>query len=153
MDTEYRRLTANDTVLGNALNEMFGEVFDMSEYSSQRPGIQYLNELLGRDSFIALVALRAGVVVGGLTAYELPKLEQERSEVYLYDLAVQRNCRRQGIASELIDMLNRVAVASGAYEIFVQADTAPEDEPAIALYSKLGRREEVLHFSIPTKSA
>lgn len=32
--------------------------------------------------------------------------------------------------------------------IFVQADTAVEDEPAIALYTRLGMREEVLHFDI-----
>lgn len=32
--------------------------------------------------------------------------------------------------------------------IYVQADTGIEDEPAIALYSKLGRREDVLHFDI-----
>lgn len=32
----------------------------------------------------------------------------------------------------------------GAFVIFVQAD--PGDEPAIALYTKLGTREAVLHF-------
>ncbi len=32
--------------------------------------------------------------------------------------------------------------------IFVQADTGVEDAPAIALYTKLGRREDVLHFDI-----
>ena len=32
--------------------------------------------------------------------------------------------------------------------IFVQADTGVEDEPAIALYTKLGVREDVLHFDI-----
>ncbi len=32
--------------------------------------------------------------------------------------------------------------------IFVQADTGAEDEPAIALYTKLGTREDVLHFDI-----
>jgi aminoglycoside 3-N-acetyltransferase I len=35
--------------------------------------------------------------------------------------------------------------------MFVQADTGEEDQPAIALYSKLGRREEVLHFDIPVE--
>lgn len=34
-----------------------------------------------------------------------------------------------------------------AYVIFVQADKG--DAPAIALYTKLGRREDVLHFDIP----
>ena len=32
--------------------------------------------------------------------------------------------------------------------IFVQADTGVEDQPAIALYTKLGTREDVLHFDI-----
>lgn len=39
-----------------------------------------------------------------------------------------------------------MAAARGAYVIVVQADHG--DAPAIALYSKLGRREDVLHFDI-----
>lgn len=35
--------------------------------------------------------------------------------------------------------------------IFVQADTV--DEPAVALYEKLGTREEVLHFDISPAAA
>jgi len=34
--------------------------------------------------------------------------------------------------------------------IFVQADLG--DAPAIALYTKLGAREDVLHFDIPVRS-
>ena len=41
----------------------------------------------------------------------------------------------------------QLAVRRGASMIFVQADL--EDEPAIALYTKLGMREDVLHFDIP----
>lgn len=42
----------------------------------------------------------------------------------------------------------RVAAQRGVYVIFVHADTGVEDEPAIALYARLGVREEVLHFDI-----
>jgi aminoglycoside 3-N-acetyltransferase I len=49
----------------------------------------------------------------------------------------------------LIQELKKVAATRGAYVIFVQADTEVEDEAAIALYSKLGTREDVLHFDIP----
>lgn len=35
--------------------------------------------------------------------------------------------------------------------MFVQADTAIEYQPAIALRSKLGTRENVLHFDIAVK--
>lgn len=46
----------------------------------------------------------------------------------------------------MIEELKRVALASGAYVIYVQADHG--DEPAIALYTKLGVRVDVLHFDI-----
>jgi aminoglycoside 3-N-acetyltransferase I len=54
--------------------------------------------------------------------------------------------RRQGIATELILLLKRIAAERGAWVIYVQADL--EDAPAIALYSRLGIREDVLHFDI-----
>jgi aminoglycoside 3-N-acetyltransferase I len=76
----------------------------------------------------------------------LQKFEQERSEVYIYDLAVAAPHRRRGIATALINELKGVARVRGADIIFVQADL--EDEPAIALYTKLGVREDVLHFDI-----
>ena len=51
----------------------------------------------------------------------LPKFEQERSEVYIYDLAVAVAHRREGIATALIMELKRIASLRGAYVIFVQA--------------------------------
>ncbi|QIB67602.1 GNAT family N-acetyltransferase [Kineobactrum salinum] len=56
------------------------------------------------------------------------------------------------MATALIQRLEMISAARGAYLMFVQADTGPEDEPAIALYSKLGTREEVLHFDLPAES-
>lgn len=96
---------------------------------------------------IVLVAIHDSLIIGALVAYELPKLEQERSEIYIYDLAVEENHRRQGIATGLIETLRGVAAARGAWVIFVQADYS--DPPAVALYEKLGAREAVLHFDIP----
>ncbi|MEH1829598.1 MAG: hypothetical protein V7L22_30390 [Nostoc sp.] len=52
-------------------------------------GTDYLRQLLDSDYFIAIAALKEGEVVGGLTAYELKKFEQERSEIYIYDLVVR----------------------------------------------------------------
>lgn len=71
---------------------------------------------------------------------------EQRSEIYLYDLAVAAAHRREGIATALIQKLKKIAADRGAYVIFVQADRG--DEPAIALYTKLGDREDVLHFDI-----
>ncbi len=77
-------------------------------------------------------------------------MARERSEIYIYDLAVLPAHRRQGIATALVGELKQVAAARGAYVVFVQADCG--DAPAVALYSRLGKREEVLHFDIAVKS-
>jgi aminoglycoside 3-N-acetyltransferase I len=143
-----QRLTADDLPRMHALLSVFGEAFDeVDTYGAVRPDDAYLRRLLGSDTFIALAALEGEEVVGGLAAYELPKFEQTRSELYLYDLAVAEAHRRQGIATALILALRELAAKRGAYVIFVQADQG--DDPAIALYSTLGIREEVLHFDIP----
>ena len=89
--------------------------------------------------------------MGGLAAYELHKFEQERSEIYIYDLAVSAEHRRKGIATALIEALKNIATERGAYVIFVQADHG--DEPAIELYTKLGTREDVLHFDITVNNS
>lgn len=148
---KIRQLGSADAALMPALLSLFGDVFgDPDSYARKRPRAAYLRKLLGGDSFIALAAFDAdGAVVGALCAYELHKFEQERSEIYIYDLAVAASHRRQGIASSLIGSLQEIASARGAWAIFVQADTGPEDAAAIALYTRLGVREAVLHFDIP----
>ena len=142
-----RSLGPEDVDCLRALLGVFGAAFgDMPTYCDAQPSSAYLEGLLGGDSFIALAAFQDGEVVGGLAAYDLPKFEQQRSEIYIYDLAVTEEHRRRGIATALIEELRRIATARGAYVIFVQADLV--DAPAIALYSKLGTREDVLHFDI-----
>ncbi|MGP9801786.1 AAC(3)-I family aminoglycoside N-acetyltransferase [Rheinheimera sp. NSM] len=150
MSLAYRHLICGDLKLMEDLSTMFGEAFnDVETYTGKRPRADYLGRLLESDSFIAIVALDDRKVIGGLAAYELRKFEQERSEIYIYDLAVTESYRRAGIATALIEELKKVAKERGAYVIFVQADKGVEDEAAIALYTKLGRREDVLHFDIP----
>ena len=149
MKFEVRVLSPDDVHLMQDLLRMFGEAFnDLDTYTAQAPDREYLKRLLGGESFIALAARKGDAVVGGLVAYELKKFEQQRSEIYIYDLAVAAPHRREGIATALIRCLQRVARERGAYVIFVQADTADEDLPAITLYTKLGKREHVLHFDI-----
>lgn len=126
---------------------LFGEVFgEPDTYVAQQPDDAYLARLLGSDTFIAISAFEGTQVIGGLAAYVLPKFEQARSEVYIYDLAVKEACRRRGVATAMIECLKSVARRRGAWVIYVQADHG--DEPAIQLYTKLGRREDVMHFDI-----
>ncbi|MGD1855119.1 MAG: AAC(3)-I family aminoglycoside N-acetyltransferase [Leptolyngbyaceae cyanobacterium] len=152
MSLAIRQLTPNDIPLMEALLTTFGKAFDETDtYTAKRPSQDYLQRLLGSETFIALAAIKNDEVIGGIAAYELIKFEQERSEIYIYDLAVALEHRREGIATALIETLKDIAVERGVYGIFVQADTSEEDKAAIALYTKLGKRERVLHFDIPVE--
>jgi len=145
----YRILGPGDAALMRSVLSMFGEAFhDVETYGGARPGTDYLERLLGRDTFIAVAAVEGNQVVGGVAAYVLPKFEQERSEIYIYDLAVAETHRRRGLGTAMIAKLQRIGALRGAYVIFVQADYG--DDAAIALYTKLGKREDVIHFDIST---
>ena len=148
MGFEIRRLGPDDLCDMRGMLRCFGEAFDDPvTYTGQQPHDGYLRDLLAAKSFVALVSVVEGQVVGGLAAYELRKFERERSEFYIYDLAVLEGFRRQGIATALVDALKPIARASGGWVIFVQADAV--DAPALAFYDRLGVREDgVFHFDI-----
>ena len=147
---EIARLGAKNSGLLRDLNIFFGHAFpDPDILALKAPSAESDTAWLANPSNIGLVAMADEAIVGGLVAYELVKIEGRR-EVYLYDLAVDAAFRRQGIATALIDELRAIARASGAWMIFVQADHG--DDEAIALYTKLGEREDVIHFDIAPHS-
>ena len=148
-----RIIGAEDVGPMRAMLSMFGKAFDdLPTYTANQPSDGYLRALLASDNFIAVAAFEGVEIIGGIAGYVLPKFEQPRNELYIYDLAVAEANRRAGVATAMIEELKRVAAARGIYVIFVQADHG--DDPAIALYTKLGVREEVLHFDItPSNSA
>jgi aminoglycoside 3-N-acetyltransferase I len=141
------QLGSQDISRFRQLMAVFADAFDDARaYQGAPPSDAYVQRLLAKPTFIVLAAEVEGAVVGGLVAYVLEKFERERSEVYIYDLAVAAAHRRQGIARDLILLLKRIAADLGAYVIYVQADLV--DDPAIQLYTSLGTREDVLHFDI-----
>ncbi len=143
-DISYKRANLQEL---KSLLAVFGQAFgELDTYQGAVPSNAYLDTLLKDETFIPLVALADGRVAGGLAGYVLRKFERERSEIYIYDLAVSEEFRRRGIATGLINKLREIAREIGAWVIYVQAD--PPDEPAVKLYESLGTREDVLHFDI-----
>lgn len=146
----YQRLTTDRVADLEQLRHVFARAFGEDDaWSANKPSSSYLEKILADRNYIAVVAKESsGEVVGGLTAHVLPKIDHERSEIYLYDLAVAIGYRRQGIATQLITELKSIAKTFGAYTIFVQADN--EDVEAVGLYTKLssGRETNITHFDI-----
>ncbi len=140
-------LNPDDLGLFRQAMALFGRAFEDAEsYQGAPPSDDYVRSYLGNPGNILLVATEGEAVVGALAAYVLQKFEQARSEIYIYDLGVEEAHRRMGIATALIEQLKSVARERGAYVIYVQADYG--DDPAINLYTKLGTREDVMHFDI-----
>ena len=142
-----RRLTSKDIADARGLLAVFAESFeDPQNYLHNQPSDSYLAARLADPNFIAVGCFDGTLAVGALAGYVLPKIEQERTEIYIYDLGVLESHRRLSIATGLIDSLQIIARIAGAWVIYVQADYG--DGPAVALYTKLGTREDVMHFDI-----
>ncbi|SDW17834.1 aminoglycoside 3-N-acetyltransferase I [Marinococcus luteus] len=132
------------------LNEIYAEAFEEKEvYTGNKPSDSYLLKQLSNDRMIVCTAVYGELVVAGLTAYVMNKMEEETCEIYIYDLAVDAGFRRRKIATTLLIFLLKEAENLDASAVFIQADK--EDAPAVALYESMGEREEMYHFDIYLK--
>lgn len=144
------RLDKRDLAGFRAMNAVFSEGFGEPEnYAAHPPSDDYAARWLANPDHFGVLGLVDGEPVGAIAGYILRKFETERAEAYIYDLAVLEEHRRKGIATAMIHEVRRIAREAGAWTVFVQADTIPEDEPARALYRSLASEEiTALHFDI-----
>ena len=143
MNFEIKKLVAEDIQLAKDLF-LFYQVDDEVD-KPLIPSDKYLREILSRDTFHVIVALNNGVVIGGLTAYELDIYKEETTEFFLYEIAVEPLYRRNGVAKELIESLKKVCVSKDIREMYV--GTEQDNYPAIKLYKSTGGKfEEIAWF-------
>jgi len=144
---EIKFLTKEDLPIFKTLVNLFNIVFE--EEVPTMGSDQHLLKLISNDGFVAIAVIFEGEVVGGLTAYELPMVYKDRSEIFLYDLAVKPECQRMGIGKGLIQELKEYCVKNGIKEFFVLAHE--EDEHAIEFYHATdGKSEKVINFLYKT---
>ncbi len=141
-----QRLRPDDLELAKQLCKVFG-LFQRDEGVAEppQPSEAYVLGLLVRDDFHAIAALHEGLVIGGLTAYEMTMFQHETTELFIYDVAVEAAHRRKGVGSALIDFTKVLCAARGISSFYVGAMV---DEPdAIHFYESTGlMREDVAWF-------
>jgi tRNA (adenine37-N6)-methyltransferase len=98
----------------------------------------YIACLLADLRFHAVVAVESSEPVGCITAHDLPMTRQERSESFVYDLAVRQDHQRRGVGRQLVEALVVDASRRGIDVVFVPADN--DDDHALAFYTSLGGR-------------
>jgi aminoglycoside 3-N-acetyltransferase I len=105
----------------------------------------HLIKLLESTSFLAIAAVSEHEVLGGLTAYELPMVYSNDSEMILYDMAVRPEYQRTGVGKALIQSLKEYCLKHKIETFFVMAHE--EDLHAIEFYHATGgESEKVVNF-------
>jgi aminoglycoside 3-N-acetyltransferase I len=139
---QFKRLVPSDLGAFKSLVGMFNTVFEEEQNIGSDT---HLLKLLGNNSFIAIAALSENEVTGGLTAYELPMIYSDESEVILYDMAVKEEYQRMGIGKGLIQSLKEYCVKNEIETFFVMAHE--EDIHAVEFYHATGgKSEKVINF-------
>jgi aminoglycoside 3-N-acetyltransferase I len=130
-----RRLGITDIDAARAAFTMMHEVFD----EDREPlSDAYIARLLADDAFWAVGAFEGTDPVGCITAHALAMTRHERTELFIYDLAVRADRQRRGIGRQLVDSLVASAAERGIDVVFVPADD--DDTHALAFYEGLGGR-------------
>jgi len=131
---QITKLSAKDLHLAQQLILQWQE--DDGVLDTPLPSNAYLQKLLASDTFHVYVAQEDGLVVGGLTAYELHMFPKEGTEMFLYEIGVQEQHRKKGIARQLVEHLKTTCKEKGIKTIFV--GTEKDNEPAKKLYIATG---------------
>ena len=104
--------------------------------SSFEPGIAYkadqLREFMDRPSASTLVAEIGGTIV----AFLLMEVHSRQGSATLVTLDVDRDYRRQGIASQLLHKSEHILVASSVGRYRLEVDT--HNHPAVRFYGRHG---------------
>ena len=109
----------------------------------------HLIKLLENTSFLVIAAISENEVIGGLTAYELPMVHIDGSEMFLYDMAVRPEYQRMGVGRALVQSLKEYCAKHKIGTFFVMAHE--EDVHALEFYHATGgKSEKVVNFVYET---
>ena len=139
-----KKLEWEDVSLFEKLILVFKDVFEMETIISFDE--DHLTNLLQNPTFIVYAILCNGELVGGLTAYELPLYYLNKSELFIYDIAIKNEFQRKGLGKQLLTAVTNYCKESNIENIFVAANE--EDMHALDFYRSTGGKEEkVVHFN------
>ena len=129
-----RRLGECDAETAQQLYILFQE--DDGVQHPTCPPLLHTRDMLRKSDFHVFVALSDGKVIGGCTAYEIPMYKDNAYEMFLYEIAVHRDYRRQKIAFKLIECVKQFGIGKGISKMFVF--TSAQNHAAQALYRATG---------------
>lgn len=128
-----RRLCAGDETLARDAINLLKPVV---ERDGKNVDAAFMREFLATESNYLVVAYEGDTPLGYALAYRLPRVDRRRDMMYLHDVGVVENRRRQGIGRRMIRECLRLCREEGFVELFVIADA--DNVPAKGLYESTG---------------
>jgi ribosomal protein S18 acetylase RimI-like enzyme len=113
---EIRRLQENDyALLASAIQSLIPE----DERGGGVASHAHLRRALRNTACYFVVCLIDSAPVGYLSAFRFPAIDDDCSQVYLYDIVVEEKHRRRGIGSRMIEELKGYCRRDGADHIWL----------------------------------
>jgi ribosomal protein S18 acetylase RimI-like enzyme len=103
---------------------------------AERVNYNYLRGFLKKETNILLVALDGVTPVGFLLAYELDRIDNPNSMMLLYEIMVDENHRRQGVAKAMITALKNICRERSIVKMWVLTNEA--NHAAMRTYESTG---------------
>ena len=110
------------------------------ERTGDTPSLVHMRSLLSDKRNIFIVARDDEKPVGFAIAYSMPRIDRDQNMVYLYEIEVDREHRRHGIGTKMIDLLKRLCRERPVLKIWV--GTEESNIPAQRLYEATGGKRE-----------
>lgn len=137
-DLLIRQLRPGDESLLRRLSE------DDARFAVDREPVRAIGPLddedatafLRRHDIFLFAALDGGELVGFVLGYQLPRRHGDTAMLYIHELGVRANRRREGIGRALMDALWTVARTYDIERAFLCTNTS--HAPAMAFYASLG---------------
>jgi aminoglycoside 3-N-acetyltransferase I len=112
------------------------EILAAPELFDEPPDREAVRAYLEDERNIFLLASEGSKATGFLRGTDLGQLKSTRRQMFLYEIGVDPESRRHGVAGELIRWLLNYCRERGFEEVFVMTD--PANEAAVNLYRSTG---------------
>lgn len=108
----------------------------ISKFKEREISTEYAKIFLSNECNIVIAAMNEDEPIGFLLAYKLDRIDRGQTMMFFYEIEVDENFRRQGLASQMIEELKDICRAEKVYKMFVP--TNKSNDAAMRLYAKTG---------------
>lgn len=105
-------------------------------FKSERASPEHMRRFLANAANVLFAALKDGLPVGFLLAHKLERLDNKLSSVLVYEVEVAEEHRRKGVATGMIQALQRTCAMDRSGDMWLICDDT--NAAALALYRSTG---------------